>query len=266
MKNPLNNPFKMVRMLRGFWLLSQDPNRLEQVFAIADTGGSTEIFREIARHVGQNTQGADALRVMPRVGTLDLQELRKLPVGTLGREFAEHMIANNLDPKGIPVPEIGSEDLRYVKAHLRETHDIWHVVTGFNTDVAGEIGLQAFYLAQLPSRLSAILIAMSFIHLATKNMDPKETLMNEVMRGWAIGKTAKPFFGFEWAKHWSTPLVEVRAMLGVNTSLSTVELGERKTYVAPTLTPRDPRRALKAALKRGPRRVDPDDVVAPGSL
>jgi ubiquinone biosynthesis protein Coq4 len=33
-----------------------------------------------------------------------------------------------------------------------ETHDIWHVVTGFHTDVAGELGLQAFYLAQFPGR------------------------------------------------------------------------------------------------------------------
>ncbi|MEO8877380.1 MAG: Coq4 family protein [Polyangiaceae bacterium] len=232
MKNPLNNPFKMIRMLRGFWLLSQDPNRLEQVFAIANTGENTKIFEEVAAYVGQDPQGARALREMPRIGAIDLQELQALPEGTLGRVFADHMIANHLDPRAIPVPKIAPGDLRYIKAHLRETHDIWHVATGFTTDVAGEIGLQAFYLAQFPSRLSAILIAMAFIHLATKNMEPKDTLMNEVMRGWALGKKAKPFFGFEWAKHWATPLTEVRAMLGV-TDVHEAKIGSRKAYFAP---------------------------------
>ncbi len=226
------NPFTTLRMFHSFWLLSQDPNRLEQVFAIADRGENTKIFEEVARYVSKDPQGARAMRECPRVGEMNLEELRKLPEGTLGREFAEHMIANNLDPKAIPIPEIKPGELRYIKAHLRETHDIWHVATGFHTDVAGEIGLQAFYLAQLPSRLSAILIAMAFIHLATKNIEPRDAIMSEVMRGWAIGKKARPFFGFEWAKHWATPLADVRKILGVDLSLHEAKIpGESQTYV-----------------------------------
>jgi ubiquinone biosynthesis protein Coq4 len=238
----MNNPLKTLRMLRGFWLLSQDPNRLEQVFEIADSGASKKIFEEIAAHVGQDPQGARALREMPRIGDIDLQDLAKLPEGTLGRVFADHMISNGLDPKAIPVPEFAPGDVRYVRAHLRETHDVWHVVTGFDTDVAGEIGLQAFYMAQLPSRLSAVLIAMSLMHLATKNMDAREAIMGEVMRGWAIGKRAKHFFGFEWAKHWATPLSEVRAMLDVFPNLETLTLPKRQRYDAPKADPSRPKK------------------------
>jgi ubiquinone biosynthesis protein Coq4 len=162
---------------------------------------------------------------------LNLTELAKLPEGTLGRVFADHMISNGLDPKAIPIPEIEPGDLRYVKAHLRETHDIWHVVTGFNTDVAGEIGLQAFYLAQFPAHLSAVLIAMAFVHIATKNIDARDAMMNEIMRGWTIGKRADLFFGFEWAKHWATPLVEVRRMLHVDPSPREATLESPQSYV-----------------------------------
>lgn len=225
------NPITTLRVLRSFWLLSQDPNRLEQVFAIADRGENPAILREIAAFVSKDPQGARALRECPRVGELDLQKLKTLPEGTLGREFADHMIANGLDPKAIPVPEIEPGELRYIKAHLRETHDVWHVVTGFHTDVAGEIGLQAFYLAQLPSRLSAILISMAFLHLATKNIGPRDVLMGEIMRGWALGKRAKMFFGFDWAKHWSTPLADVRRMLDVDTGIHEVPLPDSQTYV-----------------------------------
>ncbi len=225
------NPLHTLRMVRSFWRLSQDPNRLGEVFSIADTGSKPEFLAETAAFAARDPQGARALREGPRVGTVDLLELKKLPDGTLGRFFAEHMIANNLDPRAIPVPSHKAGDVRYVKTHLRETHDIWHVVTGFHTDVAGEIGLQAFYLAQLPSRLSAVLIAMAFIHLATKNIEARDPIMTEVMRGWALGKHARPFFGFEWGAHWATPLAEVRKLLGVDVALHEAEIPEHQSYV-----------------------------------
>ena len=225
------NLVKTLRMFHSFWQLSQDPNKLERVFAIADAGENPKIFEEVAAHVRSHPRGARALEEGPRVGEMDLEKLAKLPEGTLGRVFADHMIGNGLDPKAIPVPEFPAGDLRYIKAHLRETHDIWHVVTGFDTDVAGEIGLQAFYLAQLPSRLSAVLIAMAFVHLATKNIGASDVMMNEVMRGWTIGKRADLFFGFEWAKHWATPLHEVRRMLNVDPSPREAALTPKQSYV-----------------------------------
>jgi ubiquinone biosynthesis protein Coq4 len=225
------NLVKTLRMFHGFWSLSQDPNKLERVFAIADAGENRKILEEIAAGVGRHPRGARALKECPRVGEIDLAKLSKLPEGTLGRVFADHMIANNLDPKAIPVPEIEPGDVRYVKAHIRETHDIWHVVTGFDTDVAGEIGLQAFYLAQFPAHLSAVLIAMAFVHLATKNLGASDAMMNEIMRGWTIGKRADQFFGFEWAKHWTTPLEEVRRMLNVDPNPLQASLTPKQSYV-----------------------------------
>ena len=93
------------------------------------------------------------------------------------------------------------------------------------------IGLQAFYLAQLPSRLSAVLIAMAFVHLATKNIGASDVIMNEVMRGWTIGKRSDLFFGFEWAKHWATPLEDVRRMLNVDPTPRAASLDRPQSYV-----------------------------------
>ena len=224
------NPIKTVRILTSFWRLSQDPNRLDEVFAIADSGSNLAIMEEMKTFVCRDPQGKRGFKTGVRVGTIDLAALRTLPAGTLGRVFAEHLIDNNLDPASIPVPSFPAGDVRYVKTHLRETHDIWHIATGFNTDVAGEIGLQAFYLAQLPSRLSAVLISMALLHLATKNIGARDAIMTEVMRGWALGKRAKPFFGFAWAEHWAMPLAEVRKLLGVEL-VREAALPETQTYV-----------------------------------
>jgi ubiquinone biosynthesis protein COQ4 len=224
------NPIKTARMLRSFWRLSQDPNRLDEVFAIADGGSNLKILQEVATHVSRDAQGKRALAEGIRVGRIDLTALRELPEGTLGRVFADHLIENHLDPAAIPVPSYPAGDVRYVKTHLRETHDIWHVATGFGTDVAGELGLQAFYLAQLPSRLSAVLLSMAFLHLATKNIGARDAIMTEVLRGWALGKRARPFFGFAWAEHWATPIADVRALLGVE-AVREAPLPETQTYV-----------------------------------
>jgi ubiquinone biosynthesis protein Coq4 len=227
----MNNPLKTFKMLRGFYLLSRNPNRLEQVFEIADGGEDPRILREVADHVSKEPQGKRAMEKMPRIGELDLKELATLPKGTLGHEYAQFMLSNGLDPASIPVPDLAPDrDVRYVKAHLRETHDIWHVVTGFGPDVAGEIGLQAFYMAQLPSRLSAILIAMAFIHIATVNIGAREAIMTEVIRGYQIGKRAKQFFGVEWKTMWSMPLDEVRAKLDVEPNLRSATLPETQKY------------------------------------
>ncbi len=227
----MRSPLDTIRMIVGYWRLSQDPNRLGDVFAISDGGANKRTLTEVAEFAARHPQGARALREGTRLGAFDLAQLKQLPPGTLGRVFADHMIENNLDPRSIPVPSHAPGDVRYVRTHLRETHDIWHVATGSHTDVAGEIGLQAFYLAQLPSRLSAVLISMAFLHLATKNIEPRDAIMTEIMRGWALGRRAKPLFGFEWAKHWATPLVEVRTMLGIDASLHEAAIPDTQTYV-----------------------------------
>jgi ubiquinone biosynthesis protein COQ4 len=39
------------------------------------------------------------------------------------------------------------DDLSCIMLRLRQSHDIWHTVTGMSTDATGEIGLQAFSLS-----------------------------------------------------------------------------------------------------------------------
>ncbi len=145
---------KRIRQLRGLLSvvrLVRDPDRLDEVFELADASMSDDDLR--SRRPGgrvrgeRPARGARALAERPRIGKLDLAALGALPEGTLGRTFAEHMIRNGLDPAAIP--SLASPDaLSFIRAHLYETHDVWHAVTGFGTDVAGELGLQAFGLAQ----------------------------------------------------------------------------------------------------------------------
>jgi ubiquinone biosynthesis protein COQ4 len=145
---------------------------------------------------------------------IDLRSLQKLPEGTLGRVFSDNMVAAGLGPEALP--DLASPDRpSYFRAHLYETHDVWHTVTGFGMDRFGEIGLQAFYLAQIGGGLPSLLLAVGFLRIALYERDKGRHLMDGIVRGYEMGRRAKPFFGVHWDELWSEPLSEVRVRLGV---------------------------------------------------
>jgi ubiquinone biosynthesis protein Coq4 len=214
-------PLTHARAAWSFVRLVRDPNRLDEVFHLSDrlSRAHPEVLAIMANHVRRTPEGAEALRARPRLGKVDLEALAALPEGSLGRAFAEFLRARNLDPADIPTLP-GEDEVGYVRAHLYETHDLWHVLTGFETDVAGELGLQAFYAAQLPGRLPIALLAMGMLNTfiyADGDRDPRLTAIG---RGYALGKRAKPLFGVDWAARWAAPLSEVRASLGLGAEVS----------------------------------------------
>jgi ubiquinone biosynthesis protein COQ4 len=203
------------RTLVSFVDLVKHPDHLDRVFEISDgmVKQRTEVLEQMAEHFGRDERGARALAERRRL-RVDLAELSKLPAGTLGRVFADHMIANGLDPAAIPTLP-GESALEFMRAHLYETHDVWHAVTGFRTDVAGELGLQAFYAAQAPGGLPWMLLAMGFLNTALYAMDERDARFEAIARGWDMGRRARPLFGTPWDTLWATPLDEVRRALGV---------------------------------------------------
>ena len=95
-----------------------------------------------------------------------------------------------------------SDEFTFIRAHLYETHDVWHAVTGFGADVAGELGLQAFYGAQAPSTLPLFLLAMGFLNTAIYSPDERERRIDAIARGWEMGRNAQALFGVRWDELW----------------------------------------------------------------
>ncbi len=211
-------PLRTARALYGLVTLLRDPDELPQVFEMAEALGTPEALATMIRDIERDPKGARALAERPRL-RVDLEALRALPAGTLGHEFAVMMDTLGLDPAALP--ELPSPDAAsFVRAHLTETHDLWHLVTGFGVDWKGEIGLQAFYLAQLPTPLAATLVAVGCLRVARYEMDRREDVMAEVVRGWELGKRAEKLFGVRWDELWAVPLEDVRARLGLSTPIA----------------------------------------------
>jgi ubiquinone biosynthesis protein Coq4 len=209
----MRNPLSILQAGSAFVRLTGDMGRLNEVFNLSDSLADEASIREMVEACNAHEAGARALETRPHVH-LDLKVLRALPTGTLGREYAIMMDRNGLDPASIPT--LPDDDAgKYVRAHLYETHDLWHVVTGFGTDVPGELGLQAFYQAQLPGKLPAAILASGFVNTLLFSFGEREARMREIARGWLLGRRSRPLFGVRWDDYLALPLGEVRARLGI---------------------------------------------------
>jgi ubiquinone biosynthesis protein COQ4 len=205
-----------VRFMRAFNRLIEDPSRLDVVFELGRNAlhGSTlppELARpEVVAYVRAS--------VPPRPLDVDLEALRGLPKGTLGRAFADWLTAQGFKPGELMEYDRrhsqGDSEIERYRTHLQSTHDLWHVLTGFGTDVDSEVGLQAFYVAQLNSPLGLTVIAAATLGILRKRRNAAGH-MDAITRGWQMGTAARPLFGVDWASLWSTPLAEVRARFGL---------------------------------------------------
>ncbi|MBD2509667.1 hypothetical protein H6G91_20625 [Nostoc muscorum FACHB-395] len=171
----------------------------------------------------------DELKKLPEVNALfserwlpapfNLDDLGKLPEGTLGHVYAREMKARGFDPyfyKKVPVVD----DISYLKMLWRSTHDIYHVVAGFDTNGIGEIGLQAFFLAQTPIPISVMLLSFGMVMISLYQPNNFKDLMTEISRGYRVGShTPGKLIAQKWDQLWDVQVSEIRERLGVNSIL-----------------------------------------------
>jgi ubiquinone biosynthesis protein Coq4 len=146
-------------------------------------------------------------------GFADLDRLILLPPGSLGHELAKKMKSMNLTASVYPAVDMDG-DVGYFLRRGRETHDLWHLLTGFETDVPGELGLQSFQLAQLDVPISKVLVGLGVLRTAffPESLVP---VLNAVVHGWEVGRNARPLIAQRFEDAWERPLVEWRKMLNV---------------------------------------------------
>jgi ubiquinone biosynthesis protein Coq4 len=151
----------------------------------------------------------------------ELETLLELPQESLGYVYASQLKQANLKPLDLD-PNLFSwqkvnSDVSYVEYRYQITHDIWHVVTGFDTSVLDELGLQAFYLAQfrLPSAVVALAGALIGNLVTSEDMLPK--LLAVIEQGWEMGKTAKPLIATKWEQGWDKSIQQWQEELNIQT-------------------------------------------------
>jgi ubiquinone biosynthesis protein COQ4 len=191
-----------------------DPEKTDQVlvFSIYANAGS------MPKRIHRFFETADGQRLYEERRTIDsrsvdLDALAAMPEGTLGHAYAHFLASRGLSPAVFdnPPSEVSDPQMQYVVQRMRQTHDLWHVVTGHDTDPGSEVALQAFTFAQVRAPSSAILAAMGTLRAIRQ----KPSVARDVVTSFRSGVRANRLPSFPWEDHWATPLHEVRRMLGL---------------------------------------------------
>ncbi len=154
----------------------------------------------------------------------DRDHLRTLPEGSLGREYCRFAEENQLFPErlaesvrearagsGGSVPE-STPEAAYLHDRFRDLHDVWHVLTGYGTDMAGEWGIIAFQTRQVGYRSMAI---MAFLNVLWNAFPTRPDLLGVWFGGRRRGARARYLLSADWERLLPMPLEEVRRELGI---------------------------------------------------
>jgi ubiquinone biosynthesis protein COQ4 len=205
--------FERVRLaMRAGLALALDPNDTQQVFylAIAVDG---ETLPRVAMRLAADPAGRELLRARAAIDSkhVDFAALRALPADTLGGAYVRALDSNGLDPDIFQRPPGLPEEFAYVAQRARQTHDLLHVLTGLDTDIPGEVALQAFTHAQLGQNFSKLIVSFGLAIFGLRY--PR--MWNMVKRATKAGEDAKFLLAVRWEDWWADPLSEVRARVGM---------------------------------------------------
>ena len=209
--------FDILRGGRALAALLRNPEDLPQVFTLIDAISGTAPHRLLLgfklRKSGRRLL-RDRPDILPRLA--DRASLRALPAGSLGRAYLGFVEAEGISPEGIRDASAQgveaptrSEVFGYLRTRMRDTHDLWHAVTGYQGDVLGELSLLAFTLGQHWNTGVAAIVAAALV----KGFGSTDTRV--IREGFVRGRGASWLPAEEWETLLPLPVDEVRARLGI---------------------------------------------------
>lgn len=165
-----------------------------------------------------SAEGRHLLATRPRLTSreVDYDGLRRLPAGTLGRSYVDHLDRHRLDPDALAVPVTrgATDSANYLLERVRQTHDVWHALLGLGTAGHEEVILHAFQWSQLRMPYSALVVGFGAVkHLAGEGR--WHLLRHALVDAARAGRAAAPLLPIVWERRWERPIAEVRAALGV---------------------------------------------------
>ena len=147
--------------------------------------------------------------------TINLEELSQLPEGTLGYEYAQHMKQHNIQPLKIS-PDLKEEAERDPFAlRYTITHDIFHILLGFDTSYAGEMGVFGFTVGQNYSKMLKIVEPLVLLLFCIIRPHQIKKIWKCDRFGKALGKQAECLLVYCFEDNWARPIDDVRAGLGL---------------------------------------------------
>jgi Coenzyme Q (ubiquinone) biosynthesis protein Coq4 len=166
---PLSN--SQINRLCGWiynWLRSVNPltginwSELRKAYGVFIANPSQGILHILAAERHSNWQKWMIKRLASQASHLqnvdlkiNLNSLLQLPEDTLGGAYARHIVTQDFNPEAF----VTSEDTHWVDYRAALSHDVYHIIAGFDGSPVGEFGLAAFALIQYRDLLNVFVLS-----------------------------------------------------------------------------------------------------------
>jgi ubiquinone biosynthesis protein COQ4 len=203
-----------LRSMYAVYRLARKPSGIEYFIMMGD---AQDNIGESERRLGRfpDPFKSPALEQMwqsgfDATGSYDLEALGKLPADTLGGALARHMKAAGLGQDFYRHARPRNR-MQFLRLRMRQTHDIWHVLTGTSTDVFDEVTIQGFVTGQYTSATSAILAAAAFLKSVLRGrFDELQRYVDGFCEGYVAGKRAESLLAVKWEELWEEKVETLR--------------------------------------------------------
>lgn len=206
---------------RAWKNLTADGEATGEVFKIIEALKGNALTRHMNRLSG-TPGGAEMVKAKPDVLKLleDREALRSLPRDSLGATYLRFVEMENLSADGLmdaamEAPKQGArdEDEIWFSERQRDTHDLFHVVTGYGRDGLGEIALLEFGCTQTHNLGVRFVVYMS--NRESKKVGNWEHVAPVMREAKANATETRWLMSQDWEALLPLPLEEVRTRLGI---------------------------------------------------
>jgi ubiquinone biosynthesis protein COQ4 len=190
-----------------------DSERTSEIHVVEELTGMHSFRKFLSRLAGQ-ADVEELLSARPELCDehVDYDALRGLPAATLGYSYVHHLDDNGLSAasQAALTSHVDDQVLAYLMRRFRQTHDVWHTLTGLGVAGHEEVIIHAFSWGQMRLPVSALVVVLgSLKHLVLEAR--WRALRHALWEAYANGRAAAPLLPVYWERMWEVPLEQVRS-------------------------------------------------------
>ncbi len=214
--------YRPLRAIRSFQALIKDKEDTSLVFKIFESLPSRDFLPRVAA-LALSERGEFLRSTEPTLAEVldDHAALRRTPKGSLAHAYCDFMEAEGLTAAGLVAESERSGRARFPDLvewfinRSRDTHDLFHVLTGYGRDALGEQCVLLFTHGQAPSQGHLLIGYAGAANIVKMTKGSKAPVFGAVRQAHRTGRGAPPLISQPIRKLIERPLAEVRSALKI---------------------------------------------------
>jgi len=206
-----------LKALRRLLADKEDTGQVFEIMGALNGGSAAKGYRRLLETPQGGRLAYERVELARRL--MDDAWLDSFPVGTVGAVYRDFVRSENLSAEGLA--EISRQRRGQVEQphphawfgrRTRDTHDLWHILSGYHRDGLGEACLVAFSYAQTGSLGWAVIAIGAALRSRHERKHPH---VRAIWQGYRRGRAAKWLAGEDYERLMSEPLDAARRRLNI---------------------------------------------------